>query len=169
MSNLNEVEMVLHEGNMMSSEVVDTAKLPFPKQLELIRRTNILIGVHGAGLMLILFAANEAVLLEIHPSYRQDRHFRHASRMVGHSYVPIRSRTRETCVGSSDNVQVPIAEFRAALDAAVRLARQYDSGISECGLKCPGEILALDRALLPYYPKVGMSPVNAVNVRFPCA
>ena len=68
MSNQQEVEAVLKEGNMMTHSVVDTAKLPFSSQLELIRRTNILIGVHGAGLMLILFAADEAVLLEIHPS-----------------------------------------------------------------------------------------------------
>lgn len=168
MSNPQEVEAVLKEGNMMTHSVVDTAKLPFSSQLELIRRTNILIGVHGAGLMLILFAADEAVLLEIHPSYRQDRHFRHASRMVGHTYIPIRSRTRETCQGSSDNVQVPIPEFRSALDAAVRVARQYDSGISECGLQCPGEILALDKALVPYYSKVGMKQSAAANTRFPC-
>ena len=168
MSNPQEVEAVLREGNMMTHQVVDTAQLPFVKQLELIRQTNILIGVHGAGLMLILFAADEAVLLEIHPSYRQDRHFRHASRMVGHTYIPIRSRTRETCQGSSDNVLVPIPEFRSALDAALRVARQHDNGISECGLQCPGEILALDKALVPYYAKAGMRPSPSVNTRFPC-
>ena len=168
MSNLAEVEQVLKEGNMMTYEMVDTATLPFGKQLELIRRTSVLIGVHGAGLMLILFAAEESVLLEIHPSYRQDRHFRHASRMVGHNYIPIRSRTRESCHGSSDNVQVPIGEFRAALDGAIRLARQFDSGISECGLVCSGEILALDPVLDPYYGKLGMRKISKINTRFPC-
>ncbi len=168
MKNAGEAEQVLKEGNMMTYEVVDTATMPFAKQLELIRKTSILIGVHGAGLMLILFAAEESVLLEIHPSYRQDRHFRHAARMVGHNYMPIRSRTRETCHGSSDNVVVPIAEFRAALDGAVRLARQFDAGISECGLVCPGEILALDLALSPHYAKLGMKKSPALNTRFPC-
>jgi hypothetical protein len=37
--------------------------------------------------------------------------------------MPLRSRTRETCVGSSDNVVVPIDEFRATMDGAVRIAR----------------------------------------------
>jgi hypothetical protein len=168
MSNQKEVEGVLREGNMMTHQVVDTAKLPFGEQLQIIRATNILIGVHGAGLMLILFAADEAVLLEVHPSYRQDRHFRHASRMVGHSYIPIRSMKRETCHGSSDNVEVPLEEFRAALDSAVRLARQFDTGISECGLKCPSEILALDRSLDPYYSKLGVRKTGSVNTKFPC-
>lgn len=56
--------------------------MSFEEQLKLLRRTNILVGIHGAGLMYIMFAAEEAILIEIHPSYRQDRHFRHASRMT---------------------------------------------------------------------------------------
>lgn len=68
----------------------------------MIRNSNILVGVHGAGLMMILFAADESILIEIHPSYRQDRHFRHATRMVGKIYLPIRSKSRETCLGTSD-------------------------------------------------------------------
>lgn len=37
--------------------------------------------------MMIMFAAEEAILIEIHPSYRQDRHFRHAARMTGRLVV----------------------------------------------------------------------------------
>lgn len=33
--------------------------MSFSDQLALIRRTNILVGVHGAGLMFIMFAAEE--------------------------------------------------------------------------------------------------------------
>lgn len=66
--------------------------------VQIVRSTNILVGVHGAGLMMIMFAAEEvriipscddihvlvkAILIEMHPSYRQDRHFRHAARMTG--------------------------------------------------------------------------------------
>lgn len=65
----------------------------------------------------------KAVLVEIHPSYRQDRHFRHASRMTGKIYMPLRATARETCQGSSDNVMVPIEEFKKTLDGAVRIAR----------------------------------------------
>jgi hypothetical protein len=65
----------------------------------------------------------QAVLVEIHPSYRQDRHFRHASRMTGKLYLPMRSTQRETCVGSSDTITVPIDEFQRTMDGALRLAR----------------------------------------------
>jgi hypothetical protein len=63
------------------------------------------------------------VLVEIHPSYRQDRHFRHAARMTGKIYMPLRTMQRETCVGSSDSVTVPIDEFQRTIDGAVRIAR----------------------------------------------
>jgi hypothetical protein len=65
----------------------------------------------------------QAVLVEIHPSYRQDRHFRHAARMTGKIYMPLRTTQRETCVGSSDSVTVPIEEFQRTIDGAVRIAR----------------------------------------------
>lgn len=83
LANEKEVIQVLGEGTMFNYQVIDSASLSFEQQLRIVRQANILIGVHGAGLMLILFAAEECVLLEIHPSYRQDRHFRHATRLVG--------------------------------------------------------------------------------------
>jgi hypothetical protein len=63
------------------------------------------------------------VLVEIHPSYRQDRHFRHAARMTGKIYMPLRATKRETCSGSSDSVTVPLEEFQRVMDGAVRIAR----------------------------------------------
>jgi hypothetical protein len=90
LSNEAEIINVLKEGNMFKFSVMDSAVLSFEQQLRAVRHSNILIGVHGAGLMHIMFGAEECVLLEIHPSYRQDRHFRHAARMTGvTSAVPL--------------------------------------------------------------------------------
>lgn len=109
----------------------------------------------------------QAVLVEIHPSYRQDRHFRHAARMTGKLYMPMRSLQRETCHGSSDNIKVDIGEFTKTIDGAVRLARNFDDGLSECGLQCPSSILALDNRLDPFYD--GHTPKGRpVNTQFPC-
>ena len=65
---------VLDEANAIESRVVDLGTLSFGEQLKLLRSTNVLVGAHGAGLMHVIFLADEAVLLEIHPSYRLDRH-----------------------------------------------------------------------------------------------
>jgi protein O-GlcNAc transferase len=168
MANEEEVINILKQGNMMNLEVVDMAKMSYFEQLKLIRNTNVLVGIHGAGLMFIMFAADEAVLVEIHPSYRQDRHFRHASRVTGKMYLPLRAKTRETCQGSSDNVMVPIDEFKLTMDGALRLARSFDDGLSECGLTCNPGILALDKRLDPYYKQTDKKS-GPVNTQFPCA
>ena len=59
------------------------------------------IGAHGAGLMHVMFMAEEGVLVEIHPSYRLDRHFRLASRMSGKIYLPMRTTGQVSCRGGS--------------------------------------------------------------------
>jgi len=160
----NALTKVLKEGNAMTSEVVDLGSLPFDRQIALMRRTNILIGAHGAGLMHVLFLAEEAVLLEIHPSYRLDRHFRLAARMAGKIYLPLRSTQPVTCKGTSDAIPVDSGEFRRALDAAVRLARSFDDGVAECGLACDARVLALDAGNAKFLPP-GARPLAT---RFPC-
>lgn len=81
--------------------------------------------------------------------------------------MPLRSTSRETCHGSSDNVIAPIEEFKATIDGAVRLARNFDDGISECGLHCDKGILALDSKLDKFYTRQDPKG-NAVNTNFPC-
>lgn len=107
------------------------------------------------------------MLVEIHPSYRQDRHFRHASRMTGKIYMPMRTTRRETCHGTSDNVFVEIEEFQRAMDGALRVARNFDDGLSECGLICPKSILAIDGRLDPYYSMVDRKG-GSLDLNFPC-
>eukprot|EP00615_Pteridomonas_danica_P000535 CAMPEP_0114336026 /NCGR_PEP_ID=MMETSP0101-20121206/5439_1 /TAXON_ID=38822 ORGANISM="Pteridomonas danica, Strain PT" /NCGR_SAMPLE_ID=MMETSP0101 /ASSEMBLY_ACC=CAM_ASM_000211 /LENGTH=554 /DNA_ID=CAMNT_0001467825 /DNA_START=184 /DNA_END=1848 /DNA_ORIENTATION=- len=159
---------VLKEGNMMSVTSIDLGTLPFRKQLELVRSCNIMVGAHGAGLMHVLFMAEESVLVEIHPSYRLDRHFRLASRMTGKVYLPMRSTEPVTCKGSSDAIPVDKGEFRRTMDAAVRIARSFDDGASECGLTCDSRILALDKGNDPLYGTLGTRKGTALNTKFPC-
>jgi hypothetical protein len=105
--------------------------------------------------------------VEIHPSYRQDRHFRHAARMTHKAYLPMRSLARETCQGSSDSIVVPKEEFLRTMDGALRLARSFDDGLSECGLVCPKEVLALDGRLDGHYTRDYVKG-KPVDTRFPC-
>ena len=167
LANEEEVRNLLKKGNMVDVNVVDFSHMDFKDQLRLIRNTNVMVGVHGAGLMHIMFAAEEAVLVEIHPSYRQDRHFRHAARMTGKMYMPVRANKREECVGSSDNVWAPIEDLKLALDGAVRAARNFDDGISECGLVCNPQILAIDKRLNSHY-KPNEQRSSPLMLRFPC-
>lgn len=166
--NENEIINIINKGNMLNYQIVDFSLLSIAEQIKIIRNTNILIGAHGAGLMNIMYAADESILIEIHPSYRVDYHFRHAARMVGSIYMPIRSQIRESCIKTSDNIIVPINEFYNTLDNAVRIARSFDKGISECGLICPGSILAIDYRLDPFYKQFNMTKSDPIDMTFPC-
>ncbi len=87
--------------------------------------------------------------------------------MTGKYYMPVRSLSRETCFGTSDNVLVPMEEFKHAMDGAMRLARSFDDGLSECGFICPGSILSMDPNLDPYYTTVDQR-VPPPILDFPC-
>ena len=63
MQNEAEVVKIVSSVNVADVHVVDTAKMSFSEQLTLIRNTNILIGIHGAGLMFIMFAAEEVHMI----------------------------------------------------------------------------------------------------------
>ncbi|GMI11922.1 hypothetical protein TrVE_jg12538 [Triparma verrucosa] len=168
LDNRAELESVMRKCTLCDVKVVDLAGMPYKEQIRLIRSTNVLVGVHGAGLMNIIFAAEEAVLVEIHPHYRQDRHFRIASRMSGKIYMPMRTKKRVTCQGSSDDVYVEVDEFERTLDGAVRIAREFNRGMSECGLVCRPEILAIDAGLNNEYGRLGVKMGDKGNMRFPC-
>ena len=166
-ANQDDVVKLLRSGTMIDVNVVDMNTISFYEQLKIVRNTNIIVGVHGAGLMHIMFSAEEAILIEIHPSYRQDRHFRHASRMTGKIYMPVRSTERETCFGTSDNVLAPILELKYALDGAVRIARSFDDGLAECGLVCPSKIIKIDKKHSASI-EFNESESSYIDLSFPC-
>ena len=165
--NEQDVINMVKSGTLVNVNVVDMDKLSIYEQLQVARNTSILVGVHGAGLMHIMYAAEEAILVEIHPSYRHDYHFRHAARMSGKIYMPFRSLNKETCTGSSDNLLINIEELRLVIDGAVRIARSFDTGSSECGLVCPTQILAFDQRLNRFFTSSEIIRSKAIS-RFPC-
>mmetsp|Transcript_12191 Transcript_12191/g.24790 ORF Transcript_12191/g.24790 Transcript_12191/m.24790 type:complete len:597 (+) Transcript_12191:148-1938(+) len=168
LKNAGEVEAAMRRCDLCDVRVVDLATMSYREQIALVRSSSILVGVHGAGLMNIIFAAQEAVLLEIHPHYRLDRHFRIASRLAGKAYMPMRTRTQVTCHGTSDDVHVEVEEFGRAFDGAVRLARNFDDGQVECGVACPAEVLAIDGNHDAEFKRLGVKKGNAASTRFPC-
>lgn len=166
--NQGEVEEVMKKGNMLTWTAADMGSMSFGEQISFVRKANVLVGMHGAGLMWVLFLADEAVLVEIHPSYRLDRHFRHAARLSGKHYLPMRAGDKIECVGTSDRITIDIAEFTKVLDAAVRLARGFDDGVSECGLACPLQILSLDPTHDDHYAPTHTQKVSRPDLKFPC-
>jgi protein O-GlcNAc transferase len=67
-------------------ELVDFAGLSLPAQIRLVRSTDLLVGVHGAGLTHALFLPKESVVVEILPPRVDYKGFANVAKLLGHHY-----------------------------------------------------------------------------------
>ncbi|KAI9733653.1 MAG: hypothetical protein M1834_003255 [Cirrosporium novae-zelandiae] len=74
---------------------IDFAALTFPEQLRVIRKTNILVGVHGAGLTHQMFLRNGSTVVEIQPPDMFHKGFSNLARLLNHRYVSAHSSETE--------------------------------------------------------------------------
>ncbi|KAL4226680.1 hypothetical protein ACF0H5_014661 [Mactra antiquata] len=74
---LDAIKVLLPSHNVKGSQI---DLLDMDKQLELIAKTDILIGMHGAGLSHTLFLPQHAGLVELFPDYWYDIHFKAMAR-----------------------------------------------------------------------------------------
>ena len=67
-------------------QMVNFAAIPFSEQLKVIRDTDVLVGVHGAGLTHGLFLAPGSAMVEILPADFHHKGFRNLAQLLGHRY-----------------------------------------------------------------------------------
>jgi protein O-GlcNAc transferase len=67
--------------------LIEMATIPFEKQVELMRDTDIYIGMHGAGMTHVLWLPEEAVVLELHPKNWHQSSMRNLSKNMGKTYL----------------------------------------------------------------------------------
>ena len=67
-------------------EMADLAALNFAEQLQVVRNTDILVGVHGAGLTHALFLPPSSAVVEIIPAEFNHKGFRNLAHLLGHHY-----------------------------------------------------------------------------------
>lgn len=71
----------------MKLDVVDFSKLALREQIEAARRTDVLVGAHGAGLTHSLFMKPGSAVVEVLPVELGHKGFRNLAQMLGHTYV----------------------------------------------------------------------------------
>ena len=74
----------------ISIRTIDLAALTFEEQLHIARNTDVLVGVHGAGLTHSLFLKPGAAVVEIMPHDVQHKGFRNLAGMRGMGYFGVR-------------------------------------------------------------------------------
>lgn len=110
---------------------VDFAAISFPEQLKIVRRTDILVGVHGAGLTHGIFLPHGSTMVEITPYNLNHKGFRNIAKLRGHRYFgshtiehPIEGLTGDW---QQDDVFIEEDRFMALLDAAIK--SMYNRGM----------------------------------------
>ncbi|CAK7210120.1 hypothetical protein SBRCBS47491_000663 [Sporothrix bragantina] len=93
---INNVELLQALQNRYPSVVVqavDFATLPLPNQLRLVQSTDVLVGVHGAGLTHTMFMReNAGAVVEIQPENMGHKGFRNLAAMTGHKYFSAQAK-----------------------------------------------------------------------------
>lgn len=90
----------------MALEVVEFESMPFARQLEVVRRTDLLVGVHGAGLTHAMFLRPGAAVLEIQPEGFDHKGFRNLAQMLGLEYSVTHADLQEDSKGGDDRWQM---------------------------------------------------------------
>jgi protein O-GlcNAc transferase len=74
-------------------QIIDFAAISFEEQLQIIRETDVLVGVHGAGLTHGMFLREGSVIVEILPAGLDHKGFRNLAGVMGHTYLSTHAST----------------------------------------------------------------------------
>ena len=105
-------------------QVIDFAALSFEEQVALAHSTDVLVGVHGAGLTHGMFLPPHSAIVEFMPFNLDHRGFRNMAKMLGHVHfgcktVDAANVTRASGDWQEDDVYVEKHEFFRQIDLAV--------------------------------------------------
>ncbi|KAJ9206950.1 hypothetical protein DTO021D3_1686 [Paecilomyces variotii] len=108
---------------------VDFASISFREQLQIVRTTDVLVGVHGAGLTHALFLKPNSVVVEILPAGLNHKGFRNLAGLLGHTYYSAHSRDASTAKRDDwhyKDVELEKDRFMTLIEVAVKSL--YNSG-----------------------------------------
>lgn len=108
---------------------IDFADLSLQKQLEIIQGTDVLVGVHGAGLTHGMFLPPNSAMVEILPHDFNHKGFRNMASLLDHEYFSTHASGAVVVKRDDwhrDDVFVEEERFMATIDAAVKV--MYNRG-----------------------------------------
>jgi protein O-GlcNAc transferase len=99
--------------------------MPFKEQLQVMRNTNVLIGMHGAGLAFLPFLADAAVVIELNRHWHKKSnkyHYRNLAAWSGKKYIVWQNPFKADEIDLSCT-RVPPQQFRALVQQAIGMLK----------------------------------------------
>lgn len=125
-----ERHMLALENRYPHAEIrrVDLAGMTFPQQVQLVRDSNVLAGVHGAGLTHGLWMKERSAMVEILPEGFMHKGFRNLAGALGHDYFSAHGVQPEQGSGSwqQDDVVLEEEKLFELMDVAIK--SMYNKG-----------------------------------------
>ncbi|KAJ5633501.1 hypothetical protein N7528_001343 [Penicillium herquei] len=112
---------------------IDFAAISYKDQLEIIQNTDILAGIHGAGLTHGIFLPPGSAMVEILPYDLNHKGFRNVAALRGHGYFSIHAypKSQSTPIEkrgwNGDDVHIEIERFLDVMSVAIR--SMYNKGL----------------------------------------
>lgn len=110
--------------------LVNFASLPFAEQLRTIRNTDILAGVHGAGLTHGIFLQPSSTMVEILPRDFNHKGFRNLAKILGHRYFTTHASDNANYTNRGwqyDDVFLEQDSFNNLIDTAIKSMNERGS------------------------------------------
>ncbi|TGO29925.1 hypothetical protein BPAE_0009g00200 [Botrytis paeoniae] len=115
-------------------QMIDFESIPFSEQVKIVRETDILVGVHGAGLTHGIFLPEGSVMVEILPEGLNHKGFRNLAGLRSHTYLsvhasklPAPSRGKKRAEWHSEDVSLDRERFLDLMKVAIRSV--YNKGL----------------------------------------
>ncbi|KAB8291749.1 hypothetical protein EYC80_006544 [Monilinia laxa] len=115
-------------------QMIDFESIPFSEQVKIVRETDILVGVHGAGLTHGIFLPEGSVMVEILPEGLSHKGFRNLAGLRSHTYLsvhasklPAPSRGQRRAAWHAQDVTLDRERFLDLMRIAVR--NIYNKGL----------------------------------------
>ena len=112
--------------------LVNFASLSFAEQLQTVRRTDVLAGVHGAGLTHAIFLPSASAVVEIMPYGFNHKGFRNLAKELGHGYYTSHAKEdkeRKDKGWQFDDVVIERERFMELMGAAIK--SMYHRGLRD--------------------------------------
>lgn len=118
------MEALRKEIPNMKLNVVDFGAISFAEQLKIVRETDLLVGVHGAGLTHLMFLQPGSAALEILPEGLQHKGFRNLAQMLGINFFRAHAKMHGDAKGDDqwqfDAVELDQQRFVELVNFGVR-------------------------------------------------